>query len=294
MEPVTNMISPEDEPQATREPKVPPSPAALEATPLSFLYMTLAPLWERFLLGEGALLAVNAALLWFRRDQLESPVTHLVLSVLSLMLLYAFNDHHDAASDRRNPKKNQVLVSEYLRWGESYLWFLLASKALIVTLAYLTIGPTVALVTAALMVVNAAYSLVIKGIPFFDIAVVGLWGALFAGLASAPLYLCAFVGVMTAIMHIYQISVDLEVDRSNEIRTTAVFGSGTTTSMLALTLVALYFVTLPRFGPLWSATAFLPLLFRLAIPRPTWGWAMSRGYCAVALLALLGAFEGLL
>src|SRR5205085_11810449 len=89
-------------------------------------------------------------------------------------------------------------------------------------LAVATLGPRAAAAAAAVMIVNVAYSLLLKGAPIADIAIVWLWGALYAAIVSPSVALVFLVGVMTGVCHLFQALGDRDCDAANDIDTTAV------------------------------------------------------------------------
>ncbi len=264
----------------------------MRAPPTPALRVLWAPLWERFKLGEGALLAVNAACVAFAAPPPGAAAAQLAVSLAGLALLYAYNDVHDAPSDRRNPKKNPGLVEDLAVHRERLFWHLRLWMAAASALALALLGPAVALRLAALFGVNALYSRLLKGTPGVDLAVVGVWGFLYAGLVDPPWRIALLVGAMTAVMHVFQTLVDREVDAANRVTTTAVHSRGAALGGLAAGCAVLALVLLPLLGPAAALSGFAPLALALAVRRPGIAWMASRLYCAVALLAALRVLHG--
>lgn len=259
---------------------------------VQYLYLTFAPLWDRFLRGEGALVAINAAILWFAQPGLYAALIALGLSFLVLAVLYCFNDLHDAEADRNNPKKNQLLVEAFLQNQRAFYYYLGAVKLGLVLLTYALLDTRTATAVFAVFVVNMLYSLWAKGVPLVDILLVGAWGATYSALASPPWRICLLVGVMTSVTHIFQILSDREADTKNRVRTTAVFSAAATTGSLAVVCAALGLGLVSALGPVWSLTAFVPLVLHLASLTTNTAWWLSRIYFGVTLIVALGGFHG--
>ena len=259
---------------------------------VSFLRMTSGPLWERFLRGEGALLVVNVALVVAMQPPFAAAAAYLFLSTLVLTAAYAVNDWKDAEDDRNNPKKNQRLVEALVRYRRPFLVWLCILHLGLPLLAWLWLGAEAAFPVAAMLAVNALYSGWLKGIPIADLLIVGVWGAAYAAIIPAPWRLYVFVGAMTAIMHIFQIQQDRNVDARNHVSTTAVRVPHLATLAFAAFCVSIFFSLLGPLGPIWAATAAVPLVLRLAIRDTGRAWMASRVYCGIALLALLRTLHG--
>jgi 4-hydroxybenzoate polyprenyltransferase len=255
-----------------------------------YAYLTIAPLWERFRLGEGMLLAVNAAILWFVPLARGEAVARVALSTAVLAVLYALNDLVDCEADRANPKKKQRLVEAFVEHRRGYAVFLAAAHAALVALG-LAIGLRVGLAVATMLAVNACYSLRAKGTPGLDLAVVAVWGGAFAAIASAPWSICALVGLLTLLMHVFQMDVDREVDASNRVRTSAV-ASGRTSWLVASACAGVAVALLPLLGAVWAASAVLPALAYRSARSTQAAWAWSRLYAGGVLLAALEASRG--
>lgn len=249
------------------------------------------PLWERFRLGEGLLLAVNAAVIGFGAHGALDALWRMVVSIGVLAAAYSFNDYQDARADRANPKKNQQLVGLLLERRTAFGRLLLAAHLLLVAIAWIALDPTTAAAAAAMLAVNLLYSVRAKGTPFADVVVVVLWGALFTAIAGASLGVCALVGALTLLMHIFQMHVDLDVDAGNAVRTTAV-ALRRPTALVAAACVAVGSVLFALLGPFWAASAAFPLLAQAAASRTETAWMLSRAYAGVVLLAVLGALPG--
>jgi 4-hydroxybenzoate polyprenyltransferase len=259
---------------------------------MRYLYLTFAPLWERFRRGEGALVAINAAIIWFATPGIYTGLISLVLSFIVLALLYSFNDLHDAAEDKRNLKKNQQVVRALLEHRRGFYIYLGAVKLGVLLLTYVLLDARTAAAVISVFAINTVYSLWLKGVPVLDILVVSAWGAAYSAIADPPWRICLVVGIMTSICHIFQILSDREVDEGNRVQTTAVFSIRATTAMLAATCAVLFLVLSADLGPLWSLSAFVPLVLHLGISRYDTGWWLTRIYFGLALVAVLAGFTG--
>jgi len=254
------------------------------------LYLTFAPLWERFRRGEGALLAVSAAVVWLRGPLTRTGAAQLALSFLVLATLYSLNDLCDARADGRNPKKNPRLVASFVAHADGFGLCLGAVQVGLALLAYALLGGTAALVVVALLALNVLYSVRLKGVPFVDVVAVGAWGGLYAAIASPPARLCVLVGVMTAIAHVFQVLEDRDVDAENGINTTAVLSLPATTLVLALLCATLASLLARELGWGWAATGLIPLALHLGFRPGAPAWLGSRGCFGLMLVAVLGAF----
>ncbi|MEE8606057.1 MAG: UbiA family prenyltransferase [Nitrospiraceae bacterium] len=259
---------------------------------MRYFYLTFAPLWERFLLGEGLLLLVNAAIIWFARPGIYTGVIALVLSVTVLAILYSFNDLHDAEHDRNNPKKNQRLVSAFLQHNHTFYFYIAAVKLGLVLLAYFLVDAWTAAAVLSVVVINLIYSLWLKGVPIVDILMVGAWGSAYSAVASPAWRICLLVGIMTSVTHIFQILSDYDADTTSRVRTTAVFSAWATTAMFAAACAALFLVLAAELGPAWALTAFVPLALHLGPISNGSAWWVSRIYFGLVLIVILGGFSG--
>ena len=151
------------------------------------------------------------------------------------------------------------------------------------------LGPRPAAAVAAVMVVNVAYSTLLKGVPVADIVAVWVWGALYAAIVGASGSLVFLVGLMTGVCHLFQALGDRAPDAANGIETTAVRSATLSRNVL----IGLSFVLLATLvGPLGligAASAFVPLAIFFAVPDAGAGWLLTKGYFAVVWLAVLGA-----
>lgn len=236
--------------------------------------------------GEGALLAVNLSLILAAWTSAPRAAFLAIVSALAIVQMYAFNDLCDAPTDSSNPRKSRRLIGTYLEHRAACGAAILGLSILTVVLAFATVGWRAGSATTAVMLVNVAYSRMLKGIPVLDVAWCGLWGALYAAIVTASLPLLLMVALMTAVCHLYQTIGDRAPDAANEIMTTAVRSSALATGvLLVLSILLLAILRGPIGGPS-AATAFVPfgLLFIVA---PHTGWLLSKVYFAAVWLHVL-------
>jgi len=187
--------------------------AAASSSPIPLIAWAMAAsTYHRIWLGEGVLIAINVSILLYRAVGLGELIAGTIVSVLTLGVMYAFNDAYDAAADRHNPKKDQRQVSVYFDHRRACYRILLAAKILTVVLAWVLLGPASATATATVIAVNFIYSTALKGVPIVDVAWCGVWGAAFAAVVLPPTDLIVLVGLMTAVCHLYQALGDRSAD----------------------------------------------------------------------------------
>jgi 4-hydroxybenzoate polyprenyltransferase len=250
-------------------------------------YLTGASLWARVLRGEGALLAINTVLVIFAQPPARIATIQIVLSAVLMAALYAINDWRDAEDDRNNPKKNQQLVEELIELRRPFFAWLCVLQIGVVAMAFALLGSHAAIAATAMIGINFSYSWWLKGVPFVDVVIVCAWGASFAAIVTPPWSLCLAVGLMTGIMHVFQIQEDRDVDAANQVMTTVVGSERAASGVIALLCAVLYLALLDPLGPAWAASAFIPLMLqRVCADTPT-AWMASRIYCGVAVLAVL-------
>ncbi len=248
----------------------------------------LASTLDRIRLGEGALLAVNASLILHQGQTSAAGLAQLVISVLALTLMYAFNDLYDAPVDTNNPKKDPTLIGIYLAHG----W--LAGRAILVAsvattvLALVVLGTHAATAVGSVLLVNLIYSTRLKGVPVIDVAWCGLWGVLYAAIVGTQPALLLVVGLMTAVCHLYQTLDDRAADAASAITTTAVRSPTLSRNVLASLSVLLFLTLRPALGSVFAVTAFTPLLLYFVAASPRVGWLLTKVYFGVMWLALLG------
>ena len=269
----------------------PPAPAAVLAPPTSaaaaLVWAGLASTLHRVRRGEGALPAVNFSLIAYGAGQPDGLASALV-SVLAIMVMYAFNDLWDAPTDVTNPKKDLTVVSTYREHRRTGGMALLVLHLVTLALALVTLGPRATAAVAAVMVVNVVYSTRLKGVPVVDVVWCGLWGALYAAIVETSPLLLLLVGLMTAVCHLYQALDDRVADATNAIVTTAVRSPTLSRNVLAVLSLLLFVVLRPVLGTAWALSAFTPLAIFFACDRPHVGWLLTKVYFAVMWLSVLG------
>jgi 4-hydroxybenzoate polyprenyltransferase len=238
--------------------------------------------------GEGALLAVNFSLIAYQGG-LETPVglAGLLVSVMVMGLMYAFNDLYDAPLDVNNPKKDRSLIAAYLEHRSICSIAIWVLSLLTIGLAFAALGARPAVMVAAVFVVNVIYSTLLKGAPVIDVVWCGLWGALFAVVIETSPSLLVLVGLMTAVCHLYQTLDDRAADAANHIVTTAVRSAALSRNVLAALSLLLFFVLRPWFGDLWALTAFVPLALYFVSPSARVAWLLSKVYFGIMWLSVL-------
>jgi 4-hydroxybenzoate polyprenyltransferase len=251
-------------------------------------YLTGASLWARVRRGEGALLAINATLVVFAQPPASIATAQIMVSAVLMAALYAINDWRDAEDDRNNPKKNQRLVEDLIELRRPYFVWLCVLQIGVVAIAYALLGSPAALAATAMIAINFSYSWWLKGVPFADVVSVCAWGAAFVAIVTPAWSLCLAVGLMTGIMHVFQIQEDRDVDAANQVMTTAVGSGRAANGVIALLCAGLYLAFLDPLGPVLAASAFIPLLLQRLCADTATAWMASRIYCGVTVLAVLG------
>ncbi len=246
------------------------------------------PLLRRFQVAEGMLLAVNASLLVAQRVGVARGVSHAAHSLSVLMLMYALNDWWDARNDAKNPRKDRDLARTLVTHRRPFGVVLLVLHLAAIGVAF-ALGPTVAALTTAVLAANGAYTAIFKGIPVIDVALVGVWGALFASLVG-PCSVVVAVGAMTAVSHVFQAMGDRDADLEAGVTTTAVSRAlalavlGGCCIVLACGLHALI-------GNL-AFVGFVPLALALVLRRSVVAWVASKAVFGLAWLLVLWQMHG--
>lgn len=239
--------------------------------------------------GEGALLAINLSLIAWHGEVLAlRGVWQAAVSLLAILVMYAFNDLYDAPVDWNNPKKDRALIRtwvEHRRAGVTAT-FLLKLLTLAVAWANLGAGPTFA--AAAVMTVNLVYSTRLKGVPVADIVAVWVWGSLYAAIVEPSFAVVFLVGVMTGICHLFQALDDRAPDAANGIATTAVRSATLSRDVLIALTVVLSGSLYGLLGIAAACTAVVPLAIYFAIADAGIGWLVTKAYFALVWLVLLG------
>jgi 4-hydroxybenzoate polyprenyltransferase len=276
-----------------------PDPAAqahvAATTPIPLIAWAMAAsTFHRIWLGEGVLIAINLSILLYRGVGPGELIAGTIVTVLTLGVMYAFNDAYDAVADRHNPKKDQRQVSVYIdHRGTSYR-ILFAAKILTVVLAWLLLGPASAAATATVLAVNFIYSTALKGVPIVDVAWCGVWGAAFAAIVLAPTDLMILAGLMTAVCHLYQALGDRSADAENRITTTAVFSSSASAAVLFVLSAMIGLMLRGPLGNLAALTALIPFALFFLLRNPHVAWILTKVYYGGVWLAVLGQTRALL
>ena len=277
-------VTPETSPvELTKAREATASPIALIA------WAIVASTYHRIFLGEGVMIAINLSILLHRGVGSAELLAGTIVSVLTLGVMYAFNDAYDAEADRHNPKKDQRQVSVYIDHRRTTYQILFAAKVLTVVLAWMLLGRVSAVATATVLAVNFIYSTALKGVPFIDVAWCGVWGAAFAAVVLASPDLMILAGLMTAVCHLFQALGDRSADAQNRINTTAVFSSSASASVLFL-LCALIGVMLSNpLGGLLALSALIPLALFFLLRNTHVGWMLTKVYFGAIWLMVLAA-----
>jgi 4-hydroxybenzoate polyprenyltransferase len=255
--------------------------------PLAIAWAGVASTLHRIRRGEGALLAVNLSLLAYHGGGLGEGLASAAVSVLAILLMYAFNDLYDAPADVSNPKNDRAVTTIYLEHRRAFGMAMLALKLATIALAFAFVGPRATVAVTGVLIVNVVYSMFLKGVPVADVVWCGVWGALYAAIVSGSPSLLLLVGLMTAVCHVYQTLDDRVSDAANGIMTTAVRSASLSRNVLIALSVLLWASLYEPLGA-WALTAFTPLALFFLTGRPVAGWVLSKVYFAAVWLCLLG------
>jgi 4-hydroxybenzoate polyprenyltransferase len=261
--------------------------SAPPATVPALLWAAAASTLHRVRRGEGALLAVNLSLILYQDVTSVRGLAAALVSLLTIALMYAFNDLYDAPLDVNNPKKDQACVAAYLDHrglGGAAIFVL---HLVTIALAFACLDARASLAVTAAMLVNLLYSIAMKGMPVADVIVCGLWGAAYAAIVDPSPSLVILVGLMTAVCHLYQTLDDRAADAANAIITTAVRSPVLSRNVLVGLSALLFAALCPTFGVAWALTAFTPLAIFLACDSPRAGWLLTKVYFGAMWLSVL-------
>lgn len=248
----------------------------------------LTPLWLRLRRGEGLLLLVAVALAVAGGAAAADVIAQALLLALLLAALYAWNDLADCEHDLRDPGKDHGFA-RFLAGRRGLLsGWLAALAAALVAASGLLLGPAAATSAAAVLALNAAYSLLCKGVPGLDVLCVAAWGGCYAavpGVAGVPLL--ALIASMTGICHVFQTRRDAATDAANGVRTVVVHSPRlAAAALLALCLAIGVLLAVLHAAPLW-VTAAAPALLWWSRLRNDCAWFLARSWFGVVLLVLL-------
>jgi 4-hydroxybenzoate polyprenyltransferase len=230
---------------------------------LSMLRRFAFPIAGRWREGEGLLAAVNACYILLSRS--ASPLEDCLLSLLTLASLYAFNDFIDAEHDLGNPRKDQALARLFLEDRNGFVAALASLQFALIAEAFRLHGPAGARAAAGLFVINAIYSLALKGVPFLDVLCAAAWGGAYSMVAGAPTSLACIIGVATAICHCFQMDCDRGADRVNGVLTAAVYSPRLVNGILLACGAALFGLLNASLGTAAACSAACPVVFGLAL-----------------------------
>src|SRR5512145_91156 len=242
------------------------------------LWGVLGPTIQRLRLGEGVLLAINLSIIWCLAPSFGWGVAAAAVSTLALAAMYAFNDLHDAEEDRRNPRKDQVLVDIYVEHRAAFYGLVFAMKVVTVALAWVTLGAGAAGAALSVLLVNMAYSLLLKGVPIIDAVWAGLWGGCYAAIVWPSWRLGTLVALMTGVCHLFQVMGDRKADAENHITTTAVFSDGLTGGLLFAFSAGICLMLWGPFGGLLALSAFVPFVLWLVMTKSYPAWLLTKAY----------------
>jgi 4-hydroxybenzoate polyprenyltransferase len=259
-------------------------PATAFALTRAFANSTL----HRIYRGEGALLAINFSWIAWATGGSTSAILPALVSLLSMVAMYALNDLYDAPADIKNPKKDPHLIGVYMQLRRTSAASLILLKIATLALAWVALGPRAVVAVLAVMLVNLVYSAVLKGVPVVDVVWCGLWGVAYAAIVTTAPMPLALVGVMTAVCHLYQALDDRVADAANAITTTAVRSASLSRNVLAALCLALAVVLYGLLGPIWAITAAAPLVIYLSTATAHTGWLLTKVYFGIVWLTVLG------
>lgn len=250
-------------------------------------FITL-PYYNRILLGEGGLVALNFFRTLFLHHSGLLIATDTVVSLLTMCLLYGFNDFTDRYHDAQNPKKDQHFVRELIDHPSLFIITHCALTISLVVFAYLFFGWAKPAIMIVLLLVNIGYSKLFKATPILDIIAVSVWGGLFIMLVDpVDADLAITAGLMTGIAHIYQILTDQDTDRATNIKTSAVAIPQFERWGIILLSIGLVLFLFRLHGAFFAVTGIFPIVINLLIIRTEIKWHLSRFYFALCWVLLI-------
>lgn len=240
--------------------------------------------------GEGALLAINLSLIVAHGDVFTiRGVMQAFVSVLAILVMYAFNDLYDAPVDWNNPKKDRALIRTWIEHRQAGVLATIVLKLVTLAIAYPALGATPTAAVAAVMVVNVVYSTMLKGVPVADVAAVWVWGSLYAAIVAPAFAVTFLVGLMTGVCHLFQALDDRAPDAENGIQTTAVRSAVLSRNVLVALSLLLVGILWSSLGAAAAVTGLVPLLIFFVVADAGVGWLLTKAYFAVVWLWFLGA-----
>ncbi len=246
----------------------------------------VAPLSRRVRRGEGGLFLVNAALA-AKWHGFREGLALTALSLACLLALYLFNDVIDADEDQHNPKKDRSLAALYARNRRGFLalWWVMSG---LVVGAAACLDARAAAAAFAVTLINVAYSLFCKRIPFWDVIWVGVWGGVYASMVTSATAWIVMVGAMTAVCQIYQTCEDRTADARSGVATSATLAASVLSSVQA-GLVGVLMVTawIAAQSPAAATFAGLFAYWLIWRDRPRIAWVLAKAHFAVLCAYLL-------
>lgn len=240
--------------------------------------------------GEGALLAINLSLIAAHGDVFTiRGLMQAFVSVLAILVMYAFNDLYDAPVDWNNPKKDRALIRTWIEHRQAGVLATIVLKLVTLAIAYVALGATPAAAVAAVMIVNVVYSTMLKGVPVADVVAVWVWGSLYAAVVDPSFAVTFLVGLMTGVCHLFQALDDRAPDAENGIQTTAVRSAVLSRNVLVALSLLLVGILWTSIGATAAATGIVPLLIFFVVADAGVGWLLTKAYFAVVWLWFLGA-----
>lgn len=240
--------------------------------------------------GEGALLAINLSLIAAHGDVFTTRgLMQAFVSVLAILVMYAFNDLYDAPVDWNNPKKDRALIRTWIEHRQAGVLATIVLKLGTLLIAYLALGSTPTAAVAAVMVVNVVYSTMLKGVPVADVVAVWVWGSLYAAIVAPAFAVTFLVGLMTGVCHLFQALDDRAPDAENGIQTTAVRSAVLSRNVLVALSLLLVGILWTSIGAAAAVTGIVPLLIFFVVADAGVGWLLTKAYFAVVWLWFLGA-----
>jgi len=251
------------------------------------------PYFNRVKLGEGGLVIFNLFYSVFSQRNTQVVLTEVLLSFFVLCALYGFNDYNDRVADAKNKKKEIAFIASIIQ--HERLFFIVNTLLTILTIicAGFFLDHTKMVVVACLYIVNYAYSLKLKSIPFIDLVAVILWGALYVTISGKlQIMLALVVGVMTGIAHLFQIITDKVADGENNIQTTIVAMPSKEILFLSA-LCAMLGGLLLAISNIWCAVScIVPIVVYYVSNNVVFSWYVSRVYFFICWLVLLNLYYG--
>lgn len=191
---------------------------------LRMVFLPCYSLFSRVRKGEGGLVVLTGALMFYYEPMSAAVAEKIGLSALVIALMYALNDIHDAPEDIADlTRKNRWTTTLVTYQPAAYAIHALTLGAFgVIAICLFSIRP-LSLLSA--FFVSTAYNLWGKRQVGFDNVLVFLWGPTFIYLFSEkiPFLIALIPGAMLLMNHTFQMARDSKVDGFNRIETTWVF-----------------------------------------------------------------------